>query len=181
MIKVLFFCYFLTDMQEHFYHEFKAKYLVTTPDGAYNTDAVGKLLVYLGVSENDILSKFSLSETKKAIQASKRWRTLFILNDPTLVTFPNKLGDPQLAEDLKWQILHRLDDHVRAAVRNRIPESNDMNSPPEPISPEPLPAFEVSHFDEPRGQSLRKKCGTNMRLRELLIHSVKNLQRTLPN
>ena len=105
------------------------------------------------MTEKEIMTKFNLSEAKKAIQASKRWRSLFILNDPTLISFGNRHVDPNTAEDLKWQILRRLDEHVRAFIRAKSEGGMVTSTPVQP----PLPAFEVLNFDEPRGQSARKK------------------------
>jgi len=190
---LLFFAFLLRDVQEHFYHEFKNKYLLTTPDGTYNTEAVGKILEQLGVTEQEILGKFNFSEAKKSVQACKRWRSLFILNDPTLITFVDKKLDPEKAEDLKWQILRKLDEYVRSVMKNKesvpaihepgtqSPSSSSASpasslassaaatssaSSASPSSSTPsssnenstkLPPFEVRSFDEPRGQSSRKK------------------------
>jgi len=142
--------------------------LVTTPDGTYNTEAIGKILQQLGVTEQEILGKFNFSEAKKSIQACKRWRSLFILNDPNLITLVDKKIDSNTAEDLKWQILRKLDDHVRSVLRTKDLGTDSSSAPLSPRAsvsapggnstlPIRLPAFEVRSFDEPRGQSSRKK------------------------
>jgi len=111
---LLFFSIIIKDVQEHFYNnEFTDKYLVTRPDSyTYNTEAISKILEKIGMSEEEVMSKFDLESSKKISQSFKRWRYLFLQNDPASIVLKNEeAGDVK-----KQQILKNLEEYIIARV-----------------------------------------------------------------
>jgi len=71
------------------------------------------------MSEEEVMSKFDLESSKKISQCFKRWRYLFLQNDPESIVLKEEKGDS--GEDYfskKVQILKNLEEYVVARVQN---------------------------------------------------------------
>jgi len=107
------------------------------------------------MSEEEVMSKFDLESSKKISQSFKRWRYLFLQNDPASIVLKNEEG----GDVKKQQILKSLEEYIVARVNN---EKSDRKDKGEKVLKEgrisgKLPSFSVIHGTESPGQNNRRK------------------------
>jgi hypothetical protein len=156
---LLFFAVLLKDIQEHFYiSEFDNKYLQKGEDSyTYNTENVQKILQQIGSKEEDIYSKLDYDQTKKISQCCKRWRFLFLSNQPEAIVLDSNIPD---SEKIKSEILKRLEDYVLSHIPNKPPEKRKSRHSK---TTNKLPPFSVLFGNEPTCQSVRRKWWNDFR------------------
>jgi len=108
------------------------------------------------MSEEEVMSKFDLEYSKKISQSFKRWRYLFLQNDPACIVLKNEdAGDAK-----KLLILKNLEEYIVARVnadKSDKSERSERKSEKKDKNSEILYSFSVIHGTESPGQNIRRK------------------------